>query len=304
MFQHLLLPLDGSRLAEAAIAPARALARRLGSRVTLLHVLERNAPAQVHGERHLTDPKEAERYLEGVAEAFTGDGVAVTWHSHDVAEAGVAQSITAHAAEYGCDLVVLATHGSGGMLGQFIGTIAQQVIGFGSTPVLVIHPEAAPGEFACQRMVVPLDEAAEHESSVPVALEMARCFGGGVHLLTAVPRRADLAGSRGAVGRMLPTAMSALLDVQEHEAFRRLQGLALGMADQGVQATFQVQRGEPAGVILQTLAQRDADLLVMATHTRRGWAAFWAGSVAPKVLAQWQRPILLVRAAPHGPKRG
>jgi nucleotide-binding universal stress UspA family protein len=299
MFRHLLLPLDGSRLAEAALGPARAMALHLGTRVTLLHVLERHAPAQVHGERHLTDPKEAETYLTGVAADFAAAGIDVAWHSHDVAEAGVAQSITAHAAEYGCDLAVLASHGSGGMRDQLFGCIAQQVIGHGSTPVLIIHPEQAPAEFTCRNVVVPLDGAAAHESSVPVAAELARAYGGSVHLLTAVPRRTDLAGTHGALGRMLPTAMSALLDVQEHEAAQRLHGLAAQMAARGAQATCQVERGEPSAVILQALTHRDADLLVLATHTRRGWAAFWAGSVAPKVLAQWRRPILLIRASTH-----
>lgn len=301
MFRHLLLPLDGSRLAEATLVPAAELARRLGARITLLHVLERNAPAQIHGERHLTNPAEAGEYLARLADGLKAAGVEAGHHSHDVAEAGVAQSITAHAAEYGCDLVALATHGGGGMRDQLFGSIAQQVIGLGSTPVLIVHPEAPAGAaFQCRRLLVPLDGAEEHESSVPVAAAVAACFGAGVDLLTAVPRRADLAGHRGALGRMLPTAMSALLDAQEHEATQRLKGIAAGLGQAGVATSVKVERGEPAAVILQELTRTDVDLLVLATHTRRGWAAFWSGSVAPRVLAQWQRPILLVRAAAKG----
>ena len=61
MFKHLLVPLDGSPLAEAALPAAAYLAQKLGASVTLLHVIEQDAPQEIHGERHLTDPDEAQR---------------------------------------------------------------------------------------------------------------------------------------------------------------------------------------------------------------------------------------------------
>lgn len=300
MFRHLLLPLDGSKLAEAVLGPARAFAKEVGAAVTLLHVLERNAPKEIHGERHLTDPKEAEVYLEGLAADLRQDGLTVSYHSHDVAEAGVAESITRHAVEMGADLVVLATHGEGGMAEQLFGSIAQRVIGCGDIPVLIIHPDTATEDFVCRRMLVPLDQSEEHEASLPLATELAAAVGAEVRLLTAVPRRANLAGSSGALGRMLPTAMSAVLDAQVDDANRRLEAVLAHLADAGVPARARVERGDPVQVILQGLVSEQADLLVLATHTRRGWAAFWSGSVAPRVLAQWRRPTLLVRAASRG----
>ena len=59
MLKHLLVPLDGSRLAEAALPAASFVAGRLGARVTLLHVIERDAPQEIHGERQLSEPEEA-----------------------------------------------------------------------------------------------------------------------------------------------------------------------------------------------------------------------------------------------------
>jgi len=53
MFKRLLVPLDGSRLAEAALPPAAYLANRLDAAITLVHIIERSASAEVHGERHL-----------------------------------------------------------------------------------------------------------------------------------------------------------------------------------------------------------------------------------------------------------
>ncbi|MEZ4620068.1 MAG: universal stress protein [Caldilineaceae bacterium] len=63
MIQHILVPLDGSRLAEAALPVAMGLAAQLRTRVTLLHIIEQNAPASVHGEPHLTTAAAAHTYL-------------------------------------------------------------------------------------------------------------------------------------------------------------------------------------------------------------------------------------------------
>ena len=71
---RILVPLDGSRLAEYAMGAAASLAARFHARLLLLHVLERGAPATVHGDRHLTGVEEAEAYLREVAARWSGDG--------------------------------------------------------------------------------------------------------------------------------------------------------------------------------------------------------------------------------------
>ncbi len=67
MFKQLLVPLDGSRLAEAALPAAPYLAHILNASVKLVHIIEKNAPKEIHGDRHLTDNEEARTYLEDVA---------------------------------------------------------------------------------------------------------------------------------------------------------------------------------------------------------------------------------------------
>ncbi len=63
MFKHLLVPLDGSKLAESALPVAAWLAKTLKAPITLLHVIEQDAPEEVHRDRHLTNSDEAEAYL-------------------------------------------------------------------------------------------------------------------------------------------------------------------------------------------------------------------------------------------------
>lgn len=295
MFKQLLVPLDGSHLAESILPATTVVAGQLGATVTLLHVLERNAPAQVHGDRHLGAVPAAEAYLEEVADRLGREGLAVAWHAHEAAEGDVARSITAHAAEMGADLVMLATHGAGGVRQMVFGSIAQQVIGYGRTPVFLLHPQAAPPAFRLHRFVVPLDGAAEHESSLPVAADLADRFGAAIDLLSVVPYRANLGGPRAAVGRLLPSATRALLDVQERELAEYLQATAASLSAPGG-VSCAVERGDPVDLIVRRLERVDADLLILATHAHRGWSAFWSGSVSPELLARWRRPALLVRA--------
>lgn len=299
MFKHLLVPLDGSRLAECVLPAARQLALRLGAALTLLHVMERRPPETVHGQPHLTTEADAAAYLRDRASELAAAGLRAGWHVHANVAADVALSIAGHAAELAADLVVLAAHGRGGVRAFIYGSIAQQVMGGGGTPVLVIHPEAAPAGFPARQYLVPLDGAACHESSVPVAAGLARAFGAGVQLLTVVPRRADLGGSGAAVSRLQPTATAAWLEVQEAECARRLAHLAERLQAGGVAAGAAVARGEPTATILDALGSADADLLILATHAFPRWTAFWTASVTPRVLAQWRRPTLLVRAGPE-----
>lgn len=137
-FGHLAVPLDGSRMAEAAVPVALALATRLPARVTLLHVIERAAPETVHGDRHLTGVAEAEAYLAEVARRFAVAGIAAEVHAHPNPEGDVAAGIADHAAELGARLVVLCAHGRGGLRGWLSGTVAQ--------PGGVPRPQAAGGQ--------------------------------------------------------------------------------------------------------------------------------------------------------------
>ena len=128
MFHHLLIPLDGSRLAEAVLPAVERLSVRFQAAVTLLHVLEQQAPTTIHGERHLTDSAEAETYLGVVADRLRAAGIVVTTHVHDAREGDVAHSIVEHAKEINADLVLICTHGSSGLRGVLFGSIAQQVL--------------------------------------------------------------------------------------------------------------------------------------------------------------------------------
>lgn len=66
MFKHILVPLDGSVMSEAALPVAALLAQRTGAALTLIHVVEKNAPSAVHNDRHLVTAEEATAYLDAL----------------------------------------------------------------------------------------------------------------------------------------------------------------------------------------------------------------------------------------------
>ena len=166
-FRHFLVALDGSKLAEAIIPVAVPLAKGFSARVTLFHVLERGAPDTIHGERHLREPAEAEAYLRSMAERFAEAGIACEAHLHRNPSADVAGEILDHAEELSADLIVLTTHGRGGLRELLFGSIAQQVLRRGTLPVVVAGPRAEPdAEWQLRRLLVPLDAKPESEPAL------------------------------------------------------------------------------------------------------------------------------------------
>ena len=305
MFRHLLVPLDGSRLAERALPAAAFCARSLAASLTLVHVIERNAPAEAHGERHLTTVAEAAAYLSETARGPLLAGLRVTTHVHEAGVRDVARAITEHTEELAPDLVVMSTHGRGGARRLIVGDIAQQVIAMGTTPVLLVRASAGRQSTVpatgFRTILAPIDGDPDHEKGLPAAAELARSCKARLHLIMVVPTLGRLSGERGAAGRLLPGAARVLLEMDHDGATEYLQRHAHALAGQGLTVTWEASRGDPARTIVAAARRQAVDLVIMGTHRKAGAEAFWAGSVASRVIARLEVPLLLVplpQAAP------
>jgi nucleotide-binding universal stress UspA family protein len=302
MYRHLLVPLDGSRLAERALPAAAFCARTFGADVTLMHVLERNAPSVAHGERHLTSVAEAEAYLAETAGGPLLTGLQVTRHVHEAEVRDVARSITEHTAELSPDLIVMSTHGRGGARRLIVGDIAQQLIAQGDTPVLLVRSpvgEPADGPTTCFHVILaPIDGDPAHEMGLPAAAEIARSCRARLHLLMVVPTLGKLAGERGAAGRFLPGAARLVLEMEGDGAAEYLEARSRELAGAGLAVTQEVTRGDPARAIVAAARRQAVDLVIMGTHGKAGAEAFWAESVASRVIAHLDVPLLLL-PLPH-----
>jgi len=295
MFKNILVPLDGSQLAEAALPAAASLAEKLGAPVTLLHVIEKNAPASVHHERHLTRTEEAEAYLNEVAAEGFAEGVQVKTHVHNREVTDVPGSIAEHASELNPDLLVMCAHGSGGIRELLFGRIAQQVLAHGTTPLLLVQATTSEKRpFNPQRILVPIDAESLHDDSLLYAQELARAYDAEIHLLCVVPTIATLHGRDVAIGTVLPATMQALLDAKEESAKAHLQEHLDELFQANYRTSAEIARGDPAQSIVNAAERVNADVIILCTHRRAGVGAFWAHSVSPDVVRRTRIPILLI----------
>ena len=305
MFKHIVVPLDGSSLAESALPAAVCLASTLGAKVTLIHIIERDAPASVHGERHLTDTSQAEAYLADVARVSFPAEAAVEHHVHTAATRDVAEAIVSHQDELFPDLIVMCTHGRHGLRQMIVGSIAEKVISSGRTPVLLIHPEpeAIGRIFACHALLVPLDGDAVHEEGLDIAIGLAAVMKAKLHVLSVVPTRGTLHGRQATTERFMPGTTRAALDMAEEHLKDYVKTQLARIETRGVSASGDVRLGDAGDVIVETAERVDASIIVIGTHGTRGSQAFWSHSVGAEVQVKTVRPLLLVpvrRGRPGG----
>ncbi len=137
MYQKILVPLDGSQLAEEVLSHVRELAKVLGSelilvRVALAHPIPEMDP--VEAERQVVE--EARAYLEEVEKRFKGEELHV---STAIRYGNAAQEILEHAKDKEVDLIAMSTHGRSGLGRLLMGSVAETVLRHASVPVLIIR---------------------------------------------------------------------------------------------------------------------------------------------------------------------
>ena len=145
MYKEILVPLDGSELAESALPHARELAKAFGARITLLSVIE---PVAVYSQPGVVGPvisvamniqEEMEslgQYLDKIAEQLRAENVEV---QRVVREGDPASQICDYAQESKADVIVMSTHGRSGIRRWVYGSVADRVLRGARVPVLLIR---------------------------------------------------------------------------------------------------------------------------------------------------------------------
>lgn len=292
--RKLLVPLDGSPMAESVLTAAAQLARKISASVTLIHVVEKNPPDKIHGQMHLTNAQQADEYLRATASSDIFRGIDVRFHVHEAGVRDVSQSIHDHTEELGQDLVIMCTHGSSGFRGMIFGSIAQQVISFGNVPVLLMTPAAENFKFKFENFLVPLDGNPDHERSLAYASALARVCEAKIHLLIAIPHFVSMSGELTPTNRFLPATTAKMMDMLVPDAEEYLLRLKTKIESEGIEVATSTSRSKPGTAIPKTAKSIKADLIVLATHGKKGTEAFWSGSVAPKISKSSKIPLLLV----------
>ncbi len=308
MYERILVPLDGSDLAELALPHARQLARRLQGQVWLLCVVppvfQPILPPAIAVDLAAEALDRAERLAEDYLEQVRAHLAAAGLTAHTlVARGDPAAEVLAAARDVQARLIAMATHGRGGLGRWMLGSVADRVVRAATIPVLLIPARVVEQELrtAYTRLLVPLDGSPLSEAALPHAVALARLFGARLDLLTVVPRpghyiegEAELwqAAERGDQALLIAAVRAAREQYLAHQCARLEQG--------GLDAVPLVAEGDVAETIIQTAQWRNADCIVMATHGRSGIARWVLGSVAAKVISAATVPVLLVRPGSGG----
>ncbi|MEZ0333544.1 MAG: universal stress protein [Gemmatimonadales bacterium] len=299
--RSVLLPLDGSPLAEQALPWATAIARKSRARLRLALVHQTPSPppldestARLYTRIELALRKSQRDYLRRVARRIKEeDEIQVVTAT---LSGPPAPTLLDYAREVGVDLVVMTTHGRGGLQRAWLGSVADQLLRSLAVPLLLIRPSdgtprAAP-EPTLEEILVPLDGSRRAEAALPAATGLAMLFRAGLTLVQSVEPVAMTD---------LPMAYPPALDeeitaVRRREAQDYLDDVAEAVAELGVtaRATTVLSGGALEGIRAATRGPK-VGMIALATHGRGGLRRLVLGSVADKLVRTGELPVLLTR---------
>jgi len=276
--QRILVPLDGSPFAEEALRLAQTFSSPQNSRLVLVSVLQttgvpRSIPFLQSGHGQDGNLLEYEQYLQRVAGKLGQTGE----HIEIVAVTGnIVEEITKTAQQQAVDLLIMSTHGRSGVGRAVIGSVADRVINQINIPTLLIRPEI--GEplpspnFA--KILITLDGSTEAEQVLPFANVVASRSNSQIILLS------------------VPDELQT--QTQQDNLRQYLETMALSLHTTGVPTKILVAGSSPGYTIVEVAKSEAVDLIMLATHGRRGFARLMLGSVADTVVHHAQQPVFLV----------
>ena len=301
MYTKLLVPLDGSSHSERALPVAVALAHRSAAEVELVHVHELpTVPglAPMYDTRFDVEMREEMRAeLEATAERLrqTMDVPVRTTFLDGL----VAPTLEAHAADHRPDLIVMTTHGRGGLSRLWLGSVADALVRRAGVPVLLVRgeepPAGDPAETVFQHVLVPLDGSPLAEAVLEHAMRLGAPSAMRYTLLSVVVPR--LIAARPYPGMSTPVDRDDL-EQRQYEAQTYLDRIAGELRRSAATvATRVVVHAQVAAGILEATAEERADLVALATHGRGAIPRLVLGSVADKVVRGAETSVLVLRSA-------
>jgi nucleotide-binding universal stress UspA family protein len=310
----ILVPLDGSALAEQVLPWVEVLAPALDAKVHLLEVMpepERSrlladSIAELYGagespEHHQARLEQAleegcaraEGYLQAKAALLRVAGQRV---DVEVRVGPAPENIVEAAGATAPRLIAMATHGYGGVRRWALGSVADRVVHMASAPVLLVRGSAevtAAAARPLRRILVPLDGSGFARQALPFAAELATSLGAELLLLQAVAPAIE------GYPNLFPqpsTPYAVVLQALRTQAQRELETISRELSAEHLHVRIIVASGHAAEAIVDQATLHAADLIVMATHGYSGVRRWALGSVADKVLHATTKPLILVRA--------
>ena len=276
-----LIPLDGSKAAELAIAALDALTPLGSLKLRLLSVVEPDAAPHSRAT--------TASYLDEVAR-HAGSRLAVDVDTI-CREGSPVDEILEEASSAGVDLVVMCTHGHTSDDPEHLGRVAGEVLRGVSCPILLVGSHAGV-PLAIERITVPLDGSRLAAEALPLARHLAEALDASLRLVRAVPYEPTLDPDD--IGSLAEDVVDSLqLTASLYLAEARLE------LETQRPAEMAVLRGPPAEALLRDLQENPPDLVIMTSHGHSGFVRWALGSVTER-LVRGPVPVLVVPASEGG----
>lgn len=287
----ILVPTDFSEHAETAIETAEVLAKPLGAKIHLLHVL--HLPVQAVTPEMAVVPvgfwqdlrAHAERKLDASRKAIEKQGLVCTT---EILEDIPGFAIAAAAKRVNADLIVMGSRGLTGLKHALLGSVAERTVRTAPCPVLTVKRDGG-GRLQLRTILVPMDFSPASHRALEFAKELARSAGP-AHLVLVhayyVPVELE---------QFLIQQGDPVLERLSESVTKDLEKILTGLQDAGISSEYLANRGAPERMIVELAKQKHADLIVMGTHGRRGLSHLLLGSVAERVVRTAECPVMTVQ---------
>ena len=302
MFDPVMVPLDGSLLAECVLQHVVAIARAFDAKVILLRVLDKKQASEkaqlfdlVNWQINKTGAK---LYLEKISTRLQKSGLRI---ETAVLEGLVAESITEYALKRGVKLIILSSHGRSGLSRWGISSVTQKIIFSAPTSVLIIRAhQPATSELIEQqytRLMVPLDGSRRAEYVLPMVTLLARFHRSRVYIVHVV-KTPEMA-------RQMPLdhedleLSNRIVTRNREEAIRYLDQVRLQSPLEGIEVQTRLLTSDNAAAALHELADKEnIDMVALSAHGYSGYNQWPYGSMVNNFILYSKVPLLIVQDLP------
>ena len=300
--ERILIPLDGSGIAEGILPVVGDLARRLNATIDLLAVVDPEStelPSYLQfedisageqkfvAEIRLERVRTANEYLISVANSLRMDGLEV---DVETTVGDPAQKIVAKAKRDHADVIAMATHGRSAIGRGLLGSVTDKVAHSSSTPMLIVRPNEGEPIELISSLIVGLDGSKVAEATIEPACYLAASLGIPTLLLRATASVARAA----AYGSEQYLAPGTLYGDSDAKAKEYLDTVAAGQISLDVDVKTRVGPGTAYNEIRSAAAKQPGSLIILATRGRSGLTRWVLGSVTDAIIRSLDGPVLVI----------
>jgi nucleotide-binding universal stress UspA family protein len=304
MFDPILVPLDGSLLAECVIPHVIAVARAFDAKVTLLRVLDKRQAAESPQLFDLLNwqiaKTDAKLYLEKIASRLNESGVQAR---EVVLEGLAAESIAEFAQSQKMKLIILSSHGHAGLSQWGISSVTQKIIYSAPTSVMLIRArqpvtgELTLREIPYQQIMVPLDGSWRAENVLPTTTLLSRFHKSKIHIVHVV-KTPEMARHMPLVREDLELS-NRIVARNREEAVRYLDQMRLHSPLADIDLKTHLLTSDNAAAALHELAEREhIDLVALSAHGYSGSNQWPYGGMVNNFILYSKVPLLIVQDLP------